>query len=177
MVLDGSSSPRTGGPVEPSRLELFVLALHGPGARRLLSLEGVKDPAVFWWHRALVVACRHGDRNVVVTVDPSTGLTRTIFTEDNRLPGRSPIDPFALAVWPDSSLLAFSRLYEDAELGPTIGDGVWLLNLRTGECIQVTREESGHYWHEVVRWENAARLLFVRRTQAGTWDVYRATIR
>ena len=70
---------------------------------------------------------------------------------------------------PGSSVIAFGRRFDWDDRA-----GVWMLDLRTRTCHEVTFEESESYCHEPLAWEGPTSLLFWRAKEGGAWDVYRA---
>ena len=69
---------------------------------------------------------------------------------------------------PDGSSVAFGRSFLWADKA-----GVWLLNVKTRLCEEVTFEKAKTYMHQPLVWESPSNLLFSRK-RGGTWGIYRA---
>jgi hypothetical protein len=119
----------------------------------------------------------------VLEVHLPSGRSRTVFAEEQWDPSRGAIRCALLS--PDGRWLAFDRLREPSNLakGGTCA-GIWLLDLQSGECQEITHESEPDYHHRLVGWDGSD-VLFLRRVGRERarpdgigyqYDLYRARI-
>jgi hypothetical protein len=126
-------------------------------------------PTLLWRNGDLVLYYeardgRHEAENVVLRIEPSTGEVREVLREERWDPSRRPLH--ALSLSPDGRYLAFDRAFSAKliEAGGTCA-GIWVLDLESGECVELTYEDTTRYQHKLVQWDDADTLLFTCRVQ------------
>jgi len=147
-----------------------------------------RAPQLFWRGDRVVICCQAQDDsrgliNCVLEVDLPSGRSRTVFAEEQWDPSRGAIRCALLS--PDGRWLAFDRSREPSNLakGGTCA-GIWLLDLQSGECQEITHESEPDYHHRLVGWDGSD-VLFLRRVGRERarpdgigyqYDLYRARI-
>ncbi len=140
---------------------------------QILILDRATWPQMVWAGNTILVSCSIDNQNLVLRVDPATGHMQRLYAEDRHLPRLSAIQDVKLS--PDGRYLAFSVL-DLTPRGPA-QMGIYLLDLAAGKRVRLTSEAgASSYVHNVVRWEDDARLLFVRKINPSRWDLYRAVL-
>jgi hypothetical protein len=155
------------------RVSVMRLPHHEPRAVLAARMSGW--PWMGWAGKEVAVMLERAKAAYVVAVDPSTGTTRQVYAEQRSRTSLCPIESSDCWVSPDGAYLAFSRM-PGGECDDARSRGIWLLELRTGRCTRVTREDTRSFAHIMCQWETAKRLKFFRQVAGGTWDLYEAEI-
>lgn len=133
---------------------------------------GVGPPILLWRNDELIF-CYEAEagasrlENVVLRVATLSGKAERVLREERWDPSRRPMHIAVLS--PDRRYLLFDRVFSPKLIaaGGTCA-GIWLLDLESGECTELTYENAGRYEHHVPRWEGPNTFLFVRHDQGPT---------
>lgn len=136
------------GVVDPKSLRLQVISHIG----------GVEDAVLegwLWNGKQIVAFCHVASGGVAVNAiyvsDIDSHHTRLLYKDAN--PFAPSIEDMALS--PNGTHVAFDR-----DGTTKYATGIWLLNLKTGKCIEVTHENAGFYYHYLGCWLAPNKLLF-----------------
>jgi hypothetical protein len=146
----------------------YVGVVDPPSAEfeSIVRVEGVADPIrpahVLWRGNALIVCYEAEGANVVMEAETGSGDARRVLVEETWDPSLSPLDRAYLS--PDRRFLACDR-YRSPHLMRMGGtcSGIWLLDLESGEWVELTYEDVPDYRHRLLGWEGPDTLLFTRR--------------
>jgi hypothetical protein len=123
--------------------------------------DGMASPRLLWLGDSLL--CYYQAKrespypyNVVLRIDTVTGEADEILREERWDPSRGPVDT-ALAS-PDGRYVAFDR----SSLAGGTCLGLWLLDLKSRECSEITYEYASRYRHRLLTWE-APNVIAFRR--------------
>jgi len=123
-----------------------------------------RPPHILWRGTTLIVCYEAEGANVVMEVETESGDARRVLVEERWDPSLTAIEAPCLS--PDGRLLAFGRVRSPAAMA--VGGkcwGIWLLDLDSGKCVELTYEDTSNYDHRLLGWESGDRLLFTRRVE------------
>jgi hypothetical protein len=127
------------------------------------------DADMAWLGDEMCISYPGEQRNYITRVAPSTGASRVLYDE-RRSPPRHGI-PWGLCVSPNEHYVLFGRIaYADGY----DNNGIWLLDARTGACVELTFEDAQSYHHRPVGWEGPATVVFEAFSSSGNGVYYRA---
>jgi hypothetical protein len=132
-----------------------------------------------WWAQGvwaggrLVLSYSSQDFNHIVLATPGNAKSTEIYRELRATGLRHGQNPI-LQLLPSVSgrFVAFDRLpsSENTE------QGLWLLDMKTQDCRQITDSDASIYSHTLDDWDGPTSILFLSRDSPGTWRHYRAVI-
>ena len=147
------------------------IGLVDPSSARFERLMRVDDvavdagaPHILWRGSTLIVCYEAEGANVVVEVETESGDARRVLVEERWDPSLTPMDRAYLS--PDGRFLAFDRARSPSSMA--MGgrcSGIWLLDLGSGECVELTYEDTSDYRHRLLGWGGPDTLLFTRRVE------------
>ena len=171
MAWDGAGGRLAAWVRTEGAYEVGLVDASSAGFEPILRVEGVHEgarPARLLWNCDLMILCyegeneKYGSENVFMEIDPGSGATRRILTEERWDPSLGPMDRGCLS--PDGRLLAFDRFRSPTLLAQGGRcSGIWLLDLESGECAELTYEDGSEYHHRLIGWEGPDTLVFTRR--------------
>jgi hypothetical protein len=145
------------------------IGLVDPSSARFELIARVDDVAeeslpawILWRGNALLVCYEAEGANVVVEVETESGDARRVLVEETWDPSLTAIETPCLS--PDGRFLAFDRVRSPSAMAKGGRcSGLWLLDLESEKCVELTYEDTGDYHHRLLGWESTDRLLFTRR--------------
>jgi len=150
------------------------IGLVDPSSARFDLIGRVDDVAedsrpawILWRGNALLVCYEAEGANVVVEVDAESGDARRVLVEERWDPSLTGIETPCLS--PDGRFLAFDRVRSPSAMAAGGKcSGIWLLDLDSGKCVELTYEDTSDYHHRLLGWGSADTLLFTRRVEEET---------
>jgi hypothetical protein len=147
------------------------IGLVDPSSARFDLIARVDDVAeeslpawILWRGNALLVCYEAEGANVVVEVETESGDARRVLVEGTWDPSLTAVETPCLS--PDGRFLAFDRVRSPSSMARGGRcSGLWLLDLDSGKCVELTYEDTGDYHHRLLGWESTDRLLFTRRVE------------
>ena len=112
--------------------------------------------------------------NRLVLVDIASGAKRDLYA-DPSVPAPRHGHIWSVLGSPHGSYIAFARMPV-----PMSGSqsGLWMVDVTSGKCSEVTYERLGWYHHDLLYWDSPKTLLFSRKTDFGRYySIYRASVR
>jgi hypothetical protein len=150
------------------------IGLMDPSSARFDPIARVDDVAedsrpawILWRGNALLVCYEAEGANVVVEAETESGDARRVLVEERWDPSLTAIETPCLS--PDGRFLAFERVRSPAAMAAGGKcSGIWLLDLDSGKCVELTYEDTSDYHHRLLGWGSADTLLFTRRVEEET---------
>ena len=90
----------------------------------------------------------------IICIDPIRGAVEKLYQESTTIPGHQNFG--SILVSPDNTKIAFDRLAPEYNEGC----GIWILDMLSGQCYQVTFSDKSHYCHELLFWKTSKQLEF-----------------
>lgn len=118
-------------------------------------------PRTLLWlgQEILMVCCDMDHRSDIYAYDPVKHRNQLVYSDNHEY--INAVDPS-----PDNIHIAFDRNKMDwAQLG------IWVLNIKSGKCQQITAQHGGCYFHRLGHWDSPNHLLFLNQNQ-----LYRAAL-
>lgn len=186
VAWDASGERLAGWMVTESGLHIGLVDLATGRLQPLAHLPGTRVspksvPTLIWRGDGLILVCQTEDRqrerrNVILLVGPPGGNAKRLLDEPCWDPSLTAVRTALLS--PDARLLAFDRTRPLATAASSEArGGIWLLDLESGECQEVTYEKTGPYHHQLVGWEGPDAIVFLRRVDEGWVELHGDVIR
>ncbi len=138
-------------------VQIFRLVAETPRPEQVLHIPEAHEVVTAWAGTRLVIVYNSAGKNLFRTLDLQTGETVVLYE-------RPRVNPLLEVLpSPDGRFLAFSTGLRSSPL--------WLLDLRSGDCHQLTYERREPYSHRPIKWDGPNLLRFLRRSPGPGDDI------